>query len=286
MTIRVILVPYHLGHRGAGLGAGPLRILDAGLTRMLDEALHTFAVTMVELPEPPQHELGATFELNRRLARAVGDAVAAGEFPLVLAGNCNSCLGTMAGMQSAAGIVWFDAHGDFNSPETSTTGFFDGMALNVAVGRSWKAAASTITGFGPVPEAACALLGVRDLDVAEKDLLARSDVAVAGYESLKRGRLDSGVTRCLDSIATHTNNAYLHVDLDVMDRDLVPANQFSPPGGMTPQELSRALKLVGERLDVRAAALTAYNPEVDTQGLALSAALSVIDQIAEIGAAD
>lgn len=283
MTIRLILVPYHLGHRSVGLGAGPVRMLDAGLTRVLNEALHTVAVTVVELPEPPQHEVGATFDLNRQLARAVSNAVANGEFPLILAGNCISCVGTLAGLGEGVGIVWFDAHGDFNSPESSASGFLDGMALNVALGGSWRTAARRVPGFEPVAEPACALLGVRDLDPAEKELLDRSAVAVVRYGDLRGGGLERAVSRCRDTIANCVQDVYIHVDLDVLNRDLVPANQFSPPGGLTPDELNRALEIVRERLNVRAAALTAYNPERDVGGLALAAATDVIRQLAEIG---
>jgi arginase len=283
MTIRLILVPYHLGHRNVGLGAGPVRILDAGLAHVLDEAEHSVAVTTVELPEPPQHEIGATFHLNRRLAGAVEDAVAAGEFPLILAGNCSSCIGTLAGVGGDVGLVWFDAHGDFNTPETSASGFFDGMALNVAVGGSWSAAASTVPGFKPVAQATCALLGVRDLDPGEQELLERSEVLVASYVDLHGGELEHEVNRCLDAVANCTQDVYIHVDLDVLNRDLVPANEFSPPGGLTPTELRRALGIVAKRFNVHAAALTAYNPEQDHKGLGLAAATAVIEQLAEIG---
>ncbi len=283
MTIRLIVVPYHLGNRNVGFGAGPVRILDAGITRVLDEA-HTVAVTTVELPQQPQHEVGATFDLNRQLARAVGTAIARGEFPLIVAGNCNSCIGTLAGLGGGVGIAWFDAHGDFNSPDTSVTGFFDGMALNIAVGGSWIAAAHTVPGFEPVPEAACTLLGVRELDPAERQLLDSSEVSVSCCEELQADGIERAVGRCLQAVGSHAQDIYVHVDLDVLNQKLVPANQFSPPGGLTPAELSDALRMVRERLNVRAAALTAYNPESDSGGLALAAATDVIEQLAEIGA--
>jgi len=283
MTIRLILVPYDLGHRNVGLGAGPVRILEAGLTHVLDKAEDSVAVSTVELTETPQHEIGASFQLNRLIAGTVADAVAAGEFPLIVAGNCNSCIGTIAGLGADVGVVWFDAHGDFNTPETSASGFFDGMALNVAVGGSWSAAASTVPGFEPIAEAKCALLGVRDLDPGEKELLDRSEVVVADYVNLHAGELEHGVNRCLDAIANCTQDIYIHVDLDVLSHALVPANQFSPPGGLTPAELSCALGIVAKRFNVHAAALTAYNPEQDEKGVALAAATAVIEQLAEIG---
>jgi arginase family enzyme len=74
-------------------------------------------------------------------------------FPLVLAGNCNTAVGTLSGADpEGLGVVWFDAHGDFNTPETTTTGFIDGMGLAIAVGHCWKAMARGVSGFSPVLE--------------------------------------------------------------------------------------------------------------------------------------
>ena len=90
-------------------------------------------------------EIGTAFELNRLLSKEVKAAVGDGMFPMVLSGNCNSCLGTIAGINSGQlGVVWFDAHGEFNTPETTQSGFLDGMPLAMATGRCWKTILKTI----------------------------------------------------------------------------------------------------------------------------------------------
>lgn len=110
-------------------------------------------------------EVATAFELDRLIATETRLAVEAGEFPLVLSGNCNSSVGTISG----AGIgnlrvVWFDAHADFNTPKTTTTGFLDGMGLAIAVGRCWSGLASSIPGFSPLPEANVVLVGIRSTE--------------------------------------------------------------------------------------------------------------------------
>ena len=281
--IGLIMVPYHLGHRGVGMGAGPARLLEAGADRGLKDAGHEGSLATVECADPPQHEVGAAFRLNTLLAEVVREVARRGEFPLVLAGNCNSCLGTLAGLDAeGVGITWFDAHGDFNTPETSESGFFDGMALNIATGGSWTAAARGIPGFTPVPQRTTALIGVRDLDPSEVELLNASAVAVAPNDATRVGDIKEWLSPHLDAIGKHAESVYVHVDLDVLDRDDVPANEYSPAGGLKPEELDQALATIGDRFTVLAAALTAYNPEVDGDGRAAGAALGVIERLAEI----
>src|SRR5215217_3258315 len=122
-------------------------------------------------------EIGAAVDLDRQLANAVAAARARGAFPLTLAGNCISSVGTVAGLGAGpTGVLWFDAHGDFNTPETTIGGFLDGMALATVVGRCWTSLAAGVPGFVPVAEENVVLVGARDLDPAEAALLAASGV--------------------------------------------------------------------------------------------------------------
>jgi len=122
----VIEVPYHMGLEDAGVGRGPARILRAG---------SFVTVLHVRKRDETATAIDAIVDLNRQLRTAVRDTVAEGDLPVVLAGNCNSCLGTLAGIEAdRIGIVWLDAHADFNTPETSLSGSLDGMALAAAIG--------------------------------------------------------------------------------------------------------------------------------------------------------
>ena len=92
-----------------------------------------------------QAENETAFELMGAIAAEVARATADGELPIVLAGNCTSSVGTVAGLGSArVGVVWFDSHGDFNTPETTTTGFLDGMAVAILTGHCWRQAAGRV----------------------------------------------------------------------------------------------------------------------------------------------
>ncbi len=283
MSINLILVPYDLGHRDRGMGAGPNRLLDLGADQALTKSGHQLSIATVHLPDPPGHEVGACLKINSLLSDAVRAACQSGERPIVLAGNCNSCLGTIAGLDDhAIGVTWFDAHGDFNSPDTSASGFFDGMALNILTGGSWTAAARTIPGFTPVREQGTVLMGVRDLDLAEQKLLDESGVIVMPNDSVRPTEVDQWFSPAVESLGKSVEEVYVHVDLDVLDRDTVPANEHSPPGGLLIEELEAALEMIGARFVVRAAALTAYNPNWDADDRAGMAGVRVLETLGEI----
>ena len=92
------------------------------------------------------------------------ETVEEGRFPLVLAVNCFTSLGTVAGLGRDVGVVWFDAHGDFNTPDTTTSGFLDGMGLAMLLGDGWRELRQTVEGLRPVPAEHALLVGARDID--------------------------------------------------------------------------------------------------------------------------
>jgi arginase len=159
-----------------------LRYLDAGADRILREGRHDVHVTAVVADVAGLHTTEAVALVDRALAAAVDGALADGARPVVLAGNCHSCLGTLAGLAADVGIVWLDAHGDFNTPETSPSGYFDGMALAVAAGLAHDDLRARI-GARAVPGEHILLAGVRDLDPGERDNLKRAGVQVVAGDA-------------------------------------------------------------------------------------------------------
>ena len=284
MRLALISCPYSMGHRDVGTGSGPGALLAADAEGALRKAGHDVTATTVEFAGPVQHELGAAFEVNRLLAGAVREAMGRGAFPLVLAGNCNHCLGTLGGLGLAEiGIVWFDAHGDFHSPETTTSGLFEGMPLNVATGNSWRAVAATIPGFRSVRERDVALIGVREIDKGEDDILDNSAVTVTHYETLRDAGVKSALAAPLDGLSSRVRDIYLHVDIDVFAPEVTVANQFQPPGGLGIEALFDALTMVGDRFQIRGATLASYDADADREGTGIGVGTDVLENIADIG---
>ena len=174
MDIQLLLVPYDSGQRGWRCGAGPEHLVRAGLPAHLQRQGHIVTAIHIIEDDPayPPAEIRTAFELARRLATTVRSARTAGHFPLVLSGNCNTAVGTLSGLTPARrATFWFDAHGDCNTPETTTSGFLDGMGLAMTMGLCWHRLGATVPGFHRVAAEATFLLGARDLDPPEAALL-------------------------------------------------------------------------------------------------------------------
>ena len=184
---------------------------------------------------------------------------AAGRLPVVFSGNCHACLGTLSGLGSRAAIAWFDAHGDLNTPDTTETGYFDGMALATAFGWAWTGLTRQIPGFTPARESDTLLIGGRDLDGGERALLEKSRIAHHAPAALS-----DGPARDLSELLAEDSRprpAYVHLDLDVIDPSALRANRFDVPGGVSVAWLEQALRMVRHRHDIAAVGVTAYDPE-------------------------
>ena len=121
------------------MGRGPSHFVANGLLQRLKEPGESVVEVVIESKNNFPIEVGTTFELQREISNQVKLALANDEFPLILSGNCSSTVGALAGFESRnLALIWFDAHGDFNTPETTTSGFLDGMALSIIVGHCWK----------------------------------------------------------------------------------------------------------------------------------------------------
>ena len=273
---RLIGVPYDSGIRGWRMGAGPDCLLNSGLEDALRAAGHTMSSEHVELPAgTTATEIAATFALAAQLADRVRAARADDALPIVLAGNCASAIGTLSGLDDPApAILWLDAHADFNTPETTRSGFLDGMALAIATGRCWTAMAATVPGFRTIPDANVCLIGPRDLDPAEADLLRASAATV-----LSPADLPTRLGDTLDALRTRAGTVYLHIDLDVLDPSEGRANSFAAPGGLLLSQVLELIDTIRGRFQIGAVALTAYDPTCDPEGRIAAASGAILNAV-------
>jgi arginase family enzyme len=192
----------------------------------------------------------------------VDDAFVAGEFPVLLAGDCSiamTTLPTVARHEPEAQVLWLDAHGDFNTPETTVSGFLGGMCLAAACG-AWDAGLTE----GRIDPSRVVLCGVRDLDGAEEQLLKRTGV---------RNVHPSDLADELDG-----ERVYVHLDLDVLDPSVLPA-QFPVEGGLSDGGLRTLLGEVAGVSELVGVEITAFEaPEDDTERAALAETIATIVQ--------
>jgi arginase len=202
-----------------------------------------------------RHSRGCLLEAGGQ----VDDALSGGNLPLLLAGDCSICLTTLPAAlrhHPEARVLWLDAHGDYNTPDTTGSGFLGGMCLAGACGE-WDAGLA-----GPVPPERVVLAGVRDLDDGERELLEESPATVIGASTVETL---VAVKNALDGAP-----AFVHLDLDVLDPEHFPA-QFPAPGGLPPDKLYDLLDSVTEDCEVVGLEVTAFEAPED-EGARLAAA--------------
>ena len=268
--VHLIGVPYDSGRRGERLGAGP-DVLSRALEPRLREAGHAVQrVTIEPSAGTWRAEIGTAFDLARGVARAVDAARAAGAFPLVLSGNCGPAAIGCVATEGDPAVFWFDAHGDFNTPDTTVSGFLDGMALAAVTGRCWPQLARAVTGFRPVREDAVVLVGARDLDPLETRALEMSRVRRVPLESM-RPELSAEI----GLVAETCVGAYVHLDLDVLDPSQGRMNSYAAPDGLSREDVAWAIREIAESFFVFGAALTAFDPGSDQDGRALETAVAM-----------
>ncbi len=275
MNIRVVSVPYDSGRRSFRMGRGPEHLVRNGLLDRLETAGHAidFREIVIDEPRVPS-DIGSAMALNRLLANAVAPHTVA----LVLAGNCITSQGALAGLGSKdLGVVWFDSHGDLNTPDSTTSGFLDGMALSVIAGRCWKAVSQTVNGWVPVEESRIVLVGARDLDPPEEAYLRASAITHVPTDAILTQGVRAGLSSVLDALAERVSAFYVHLDLDVIDPGSARVNEYQASGGLNVDTLLECLELIAARQPVSGAALTAYDPNCDDDGRALRAAFRAVE---------
>lgn len=244
--VTLIEVPYNMGVEGVGVGAGPPRLIAAGAAGLLSYRGIPAQVEHVRMRDMRSKGLDAVVDVNRLVRTAVRSAVEQESLPVVLAGNCVTSIGVLGGLEPAsAGIVWLDRHPDFHTPETSRSGWLDGMALAIAAGHCHDDLRMRSGLAEPVPEHRICLPFSWDVEEGERERLDASAIT---------GEYPIGAEA-----------VYLHLDVDV--------------AGASGENLERALavaRVAMTELPVGAVCVANYNPETDSGGVGLARALRLL----------
>lgn len=263
-------IPYDSGRRDFRMGNGPARIAQQ-LANC--KAVSSERIIVEERP----FELGTTIRILRAASDKVRAALAGNRLPILLAGGCINTLGSLSaiGPESTA-LIWFDAHADFNTPETTPSGFIDGMALAAVTGHCWRTLAASVPGFRPLPEKNVVLIGARDLDLQERMSLVKSEITWLTSESIRKNGFDNARSELLTRLP---ERVYFHIDLDVLDCTEACVNEYSSPGGLTVSELLQIVQLITHNRTIVGASITAYDPSVDQDSKALHAGVDAIKEL-------
>lgn len=277
MQIAVIGVPFDLDQLRVGKGRAPEALVASGMLDMLREYDSDLSFDLLDTPPPDGTREQRLGFMLAQLREAVAVARTAGRLPLVIGGDCVTALGTLAGLgqPDSTAVAWIDAHGDFNTPESTLSGYLGGMPLACAVGRGLEGLRVAI-GLTPIKERNVVILGVRDLDEPEKELLAASEATMLSAMDLLQRKGDIDGAR---NLLHGADQLYLHLDIDVLDNITAPGIDYPAPGGLSAAILHDTLRSIATLPNLAAVALTAVNPERDIENRTVRAALDALDVI-------
>jgi arginase len=214
---------------------------------------------------PKLKYLDEIVQVNRVLARAVEKTARDGEFPLVLGGDHSIAMGTVAGLLRVfprLGVIWFDAHGDFNTETTTPSGNIHGMPAAVAVGRGHSALLEPFRGRFVDP-ARLVYVGVRTLDREEKEALKASGAVIFSMHEVDRYGMREVMARAIEVVTTGTDAVHLSFDIDALDPLYAPGSGTPYSGGLTDREAHLALELLAEADILQAMEMVEVNPILD-----------------------
>ncbi|MBV0901314.1 arginase [Haloarcula salina] len=280
--VTVLGVPFDLGADRHGVDMGPSAIRYGGLSAALDAAgvdyadagdlavptLRTRADEATD--ESDAKHLDGVAEMTETLADRVDRALGEGTVPLVLGGDHSIAMGTMRGAARAGplGVVWFDAHGDYNTPTSSPSGNVHGMPLAAAHGYGDFAEMPWATASNVVEENTV-IVGARSLDRDEQAVLRDSDMSVFTMSDIDSRGIGPVVEEALDIATDGVDGVHVSLDLDWLDPEDAPGVGTPVPGGVTYREAHTAMERVADR-DAAESALRSLdvvevNPVLDTR---------------------
>jgi arginase len=284
MKFACITFPYSTDS-DKGTAAGPEALLQAGLMGWLREQGHDAeGPYRVELTASEQAAYGAWNKIgfaNAHLAKLISDAAREKAFPLILESNCYAAIGTLAGLQVSAGppsprlgMIWIDAHGDCNTPETTLSGWLSGMPVAIAAGLCLDRLRRQSGLDPPIVARDVVMVCVRANDPLEQELINQSGIEVVPVADVKG---DCHQLRAaMERLSSSADLIYVHLDVDALDESEVASMWLTAPNGPTRRELAAALKIIMSTPKVAAFGIADINPERDVDGQMVQAALDVI----------
>lgn len=253
---------------------GPSALRYAGLAEALVDLGHTVedagnlyvpGPEAVDAGHPRARFLPQIVSTCTKLAERVGEVMAQGRFPLVIGGDHSLAVGTVAGVRKHRpdiGVIWLDAHGDFNTPETSPSGNVHGMPLAALVGLG----AREMIGVAPSPPIAperVVMVGVRDLDDGERRLIRETGVLVFTMQEVDRLGLTAVMEKAITHLRRQTEFVHISLDMDVFEPDLAPGVGTPVAGGLTYREGHLALEMLSETGMLTSMEIVEVNPILD-----------------------
>lgn len=292
MNVHILEMPLDLGASRHGSDMGPSAVRLAGIKQRLESLGHkTFEHADIFKPEPQEYQeignpkakyLKPIVKACANLAKNVEKIADEGGFPLVIGGDHSVVLGSLAGLSASArkknqkiGVLYVDAHGDFNTTETTPSGNVHGECLSASAGIGIKELTNLyFEGRKVDPENIC-FVGCRDLDPGEKILMKKAGVTVFTMSDIDRQGFPEVVKKVAKFFETHADIIHVSFDMDVLDPMFAPGTGIPLPGGLTNREALLLMEEMAATGKVKSAEIVEVNPILDVRNQTAVLAVSL-----------
>lgn len=294
-VISIIGMPMDLGQSRRGVDMGPSAIRYAGAVERLEKLGYMIKdLGDLSIKRPTAREeleannkeslknLKQVVEANEELGKMVDKEVARGHFPLILGGDHSIAIGSLAGIAkhyNNLGVIWYDAHGDLNSDETSPTGNIHGMPLAASLGIGHDSLVN-ILGYRPKVKAEnVVIIGARDLDPPEKELIKELDMKVYTMHEVDRLGMPKIIEETIHYLKDRTDGVHLSLDLDGLDPTDAPGVGTPVIGGLTYRESHLAMEMLAESKIITSAEFVEVNPMLDEHNKTADVAVGLMGSL-------
>jgi len=286
--VRIVGVPLDLGADRRGIDMGPDALRNDGLVEALERlGIEIQDTGNIQLPPRPINKkrdarlknYDEVISACKKVRDFVGKSIDDGYFPLVIGGDHSIAMGTTAALSmhyKKIGIIWIDAHGDFNTEETTVSGNIHGMSFATSCGRGSKNLVGQMGVRTNVCEGKCVLVGARDMDPLERELLKQSDVTVFTMRDIDEQGMYAVMKKALKIACDGADALHVSFDIDVMDPMEAPGVGTPVQGGMTYREAHLAMEMISECKIFRSLEIVELNPILDRQNITGKLAIGLI----------
>jgi arginase len=290
--VSIIGVPMDLGQTRRGVDMGPSVIRYAGIVeRLKNIGFEVEDRGDINIGRPSEldvknednlKDLEVVLEGNQKLANVVSDIVNQGNFPLVLGGDHSIAIGTLAGVADKnknLGVIWYDAHGDLNTGETSPSGNIHGMPLSVSLGIGHPSL-TEIGGYAPkIKPENIVIIGARSLDVGERKLIKEKGIKVYTMHEIDRMGMSKVMEEAIEYVSKNTDGVHLSLDLDALDPIDAPGVGTPVIGGPSYRETHLAMEMLAEKGIITSAEFVEVNPILDNKNQTAEAAVGLVGSL-------
>lgn len=289
--VSILGAPTYFGASIGGVDLGPYVVRYGGMSKQLTEIGIDFVdLGDISLPSTNNENYGIVkqefsnevIDICKNIASTVENELEKGHFPLVLGGDHSIAIGTVTGILRKIprlGVIWFDAHGDANTFETSISGNIHGMSLAILLGYGNEKFKDFLEKETKIDPKNIVQIGIRDLDPGEEEFLKNLGVTIFTAEDVRKQGIKSIMEKAIKILNNNTDAVHLTFDLDALDPEFAPGGGLAVPHGLSLDDTKEAIDMLRNNTNLVAAEFTEINPILDKDNITVNTTIELITEL-------